>query len=284
MDESTLVRALTVLEPPELEAARARAIEAVTAGVQRARNTRPKDASPSRGRTLLVASTVMAVLVGFATLTPPGKAVTTWVGEGLGIGHPGGAPTLSQLRSSWLRGTAASGEPAYVLATGQTPSGGSYELIAYKNHGAKEAKPSSEYCFELDLPDAPSSSSLDCGVFPNSGRIYDNGFGGGVGRAGDETFYTAGRVGRNAASVEVEFNQEALNVQLQRIPDEILQGLGIEPAFKFFIAFLPDAAAGGTVDITARDANNNVIATTSAPIPPLGDLGPGIQPPAGSPE
>lgn len=273
MDEASLDRQLSTLEPVEIDAARHRAAAAVADGVEAA--SRSEGRRPHL-RTGGVAAALCAGLLAFAALTAPGQAVTAWAGERLGIGEPGGPPSLEELRASWNQGTAADGQPAYVVTAGPAPHGGSYEFITYEAKGSQSSGSlNGEPCFELNLIQERSSTSQDCGVFPEGDALYSNGFGGGFGRSGEEVFYTSGRVSTGVESIEVQFNGQLVDVELVSISTDLLDRLKIETPFKFFIAFLPDGASGGPLTISARDQEGDVMAREESLIPDLlaGDPG-----------
>jgi hypothetical protein len=71
-----------------------------------------------RVRLTPVVALVAAFLVGATFLTPPGQAMTDWVGDRLGLGHPGEEPTraVQRFRSGTTSMTSAGGQPAHVLA------------------------------------------------------------------------------------------------------------------------------------------------------------------------
>jgi hypothetical protein len=66
-----------------------------------------------------------ALLIGVLLLTPPGKAASAWVGELVGIGDVGGAPTREH-RTFGERGSAV------VIDNGRAPDGSRYEWVAYR--------------------------------------------------------------------------------------------------------------------------------------------------------
>lgn len=276
MDEASLNRQLAALEPAEIDAARRRAAAAVADGVEAANRHGRRQPQLRMGG---VAAALCAGLLAFAVLTAPGQAVTAWAGERLGIGEPGGPPSLDELRASWNQGTAADGQPAYVVASGPAPHSGRYEFVTYQ---AKENQASGslrgEPCFELNLIQERSSTGQGCGVFPEGAALYSNGFGGGFGRSGEEVFYTSGRASADVESIEVRFNDRPVDVELVPIPSDLLDRLKIEMPFGFFIAFLPDGARGGPLTISARDEQGDVVAQKEVLVPDLLAGNPGYIP------
>lgn len=263
---------LAALAPPDINRARTRAVVAVAERVQTVRLGRQQGTQ----RTHMAFATlalVSAVFAASALWTAPGQAVAAWVGERLGVGEPGGPPALEELRTSWNRGTVADGQPAYVLVAGPAPRSGRYELIAYRPKGNAAATT----CFELNLPQERSSTGQGCGVLPEGGVLSSNGFGGGFGRSGEETIYTTGRVSMDVASVDVLFDGSPVKTELAVVPVDLVGQMGIEEQFKFFIAFLPDAADGGELILTARDKDGEALASKATSVPDL--LAEGAGPP-----
>lgn len=272
MDDK-LAQELAALGPPDINRARARAAVAVAERVQAARLGQRQDTRRTRMAFAALALTLSAVLAAAALWTAPGQAVAAWIGERLGVGEPGGPPALEELRASWNRGTVADGQPAYVLVAGPAPRSGRYEFIAYRPKDNAAGAP----CFELNLRQERSSTGQGCGVLPEGGVLYSNGFGGGFGRSGEETIYTTGRASMDVASVDVQFNGTPVKAELSPIPADLLGRIGTEEQFKFFIAFLPNAAKGGDLIITARDKDGGELTQKATHVPDL--LAAGAGPP-----
>lgn len=250
MDEATLVRRLEGLFPPGMEAARERAALAAGAGfdaaplVSRSGLTR----RPAPGLALAV-----ALLIVLATaLTPAGQAAAGWVGERVGIGDPGGQPTLETLRHAWHAGEDGGG-PAYVLADGPEPQGGHYELVTYRQPG--EAAP----CLELDLTAARSGYG-GLGCEPLTGDLQATW--GGNADPDQAIRYVAGRVSDDVDSVRVEFGGRPVPVELTAVPKSLAGRVGIDRPFKFFIGFSDDMGTG-RFEVSARDAAGRQLAHES---------------------
>lgn len=265
MDEATVIRRLEALEPPDLRAARQRAATVAAARVgTRASAHRP----PLSRRAVAIASTLCAFLVAFSLLTTPGQAVTSWVGNRLGLGQPGEHPTLRQLRHSWSAGTAAQGQPAYVLATGPAPRGTRYEFITYE----PKAPPGKHWdvkgpCFELDLTQARSMTTGGCGVFPEGPDLFATY--GGNGAPGQELLEASGRASMAVASVDVTLGNRKIPAELTTIPAGLVSRLQLPQRFKFFVAFLPGKLSGGTLTVKARDAKGHLVAERQLEVPNL---------------
>ena len=266
MDEQTLIHDLADLASPKWDGPGDRAA-VVAERVDAARMRRGRVGVPRLELAALLA--VVAVgLTAFAVWTAPGQAAASWTAERLGIGDPGGHPSLEELRASWNGGTVAENRPAYVLVKGSVADSGQYEFITYRGkaeNGAGAGGP----CFELDLAEVPSSTSQGCGVFPEGGVLYSDGFGGGFGRSGGEAFYTAGRVSPEVGSVEVELDGTPVPVELVPVPQELLTRFEIGPDFAFYIASLPHAAHGGRLSTTAIGGDGQVLDSKTTFIPDL---------------
>lgn len=270
MDDRTLIALLGGLEPPNLELSRERAITNIPARLPSAETAkkRPEDAflrSRGLGRLRWGAATLALclTLASFSLLTPPGQAVTSWVGERLGFGEPGGRPTLRQLRAGWTKGTVAEGQPAHVLVVGPVPGGGRYEFITFwpdEPQGVREDRwDFGGPCFELDLTQQRSSFTGGCGVLPEGPHLAVAGIAGGSTPRGEVRFL-AGRTSTSVAAVEAELGGDALDIDLMEIPDELVAELRLGRSFKFFIGFLDGVPARGTLSVTARDATGRALA------------------------
>lgn len=272
MDDAQLIRRLAALEPPQIEAARERAAEAVPPRVAAVAETAKiipggwfMRSREIRGLRLAAAALAICLaLTSFALFTQPGHAVTSWVGERLGFGQPGEPPSLRQLRAGWTKGTAAEGQPAYVLAVGPVPGGGRYEFITYwpeqpEGVGRPGAWKLDGPCFELDLTQMRSSYGEGCGVLPEGPHLAALGLGGG-GMPGEELHHFAGRTSMAVEEIEAELGGRPLEAELVPIPAEFVERFRLERRFKFFIGFLEGAVRGGALTITARDGAGEVLA------------------------
>lgn len=250
MNESELIDRLAALRPPEAGLARARAVAAVPVRLEVAR---PAPATGRRALAATIAVSAVAVLLSFSLLTAPGHAVTSWVGERLGFGQPGGPPSLQALYEEAMRGTDAGGQPAYVLLRGPGPGKGHYDLVTYRF----PPRPGAEFpangarCFNIEFPEARNIFNAGCGLPPASGGILFGGVGGNA-APGMSYQFASGRVSDDVASVQVKLNGRPLPVQLQPIPADLIERFAIRRPFKFFIAFLDDQASG-KITVTARD-------------------------------
>lgn len=276
MDEATLIRRLEEFEPPQAEASRERARQAVRVRFGTGATPRPhrRRLLPGGLRLAVAMVAICATFAAGAVFTVPGKAVTSWVGERLGFGEPGGPPTLRDLRAFATHGSAAEGQPAYVLLRGPAADVGHYELITYraKDEPGKEWPANGARCFELNFPEARSLYAPSCGLPPAELGLRFEGLGGGSG-PGMAFQYASGRVSDDIEAVEVSFNGESVPVELTPIPEELIERFQIRRPFKFFIAFLEDFRQGGVVVVTARDGDGRAVVSRKRLFGPEGAPG-----------
>jgi hypothetical protein len=261
MDETTLIGRLGALKPPDTDLARERAIETVPARVRAARSGKPCRPRRFSPRLVTAAASVLVALVAFSLLTAPGHAFTSWVGDRLGLGQPGGHPTLQSLRHHAMQGTSGAGQPAYVLLRGPGPLGGHYEFITYrtKPEPGKEFPANGARCFQLEFPEARNLFSAGCGLPPASSGLLYGGVGGNSG-PGTAYQFASGRVSDDVAAVDFEVDGRAIPVELRPIPTDLIERLHIRRPFRFFIAFLDGDLRSGTVTVTARDSAGHPVA------------------------
>lgn len=262
MDEAALIRRLGALQAPDTEITRKRAIEAVSARLPQAH------ASAARvrhfwARLATAAAVLLVAVVAFSLLTAPGQAFTSWIGDRLGLGEPGGHPTLQSLRGHAMRGTAGAGQPAYVLLRGPGPGGDHYEFITYrtKREPGKEWPANGARCFQLEFPEARNLMGAGCGLPPASDGLLLQGIGGNA-QPGSEYQYASGLVSDDIAAVDIEVDGHAIPVQLRPIPPELIDRFQIRRSFQFFIAFFGDAS--GKLTVTARDATGHAVASRTS--------------------
>jgi hypothetical protein len=202
------------------------------------------------------------------------------VGDRIGLGEPGGHPTLHVMRARSDRGTSAEGRPAWVLAVGPAPHRQRYEFITYwpsepkhRLHGSGKGghwllgRP----CFELDLTQVRSTYGENCGVFPEAPDLYLS-WGGnlapGFGRS--SLLFFTGRVTSRASSLEATIGGRPIPVEVKPIPAALIHRFRLEEPFNFFISFLPTSIRnGGELVVTARDADGKVLARQSQELPDL---------------
>jgi hypothetical protein len=127
-------------------------VEAFGEQLERAIANRHGSRRRSRRRVLTLCA---AGLVAVSLLTPPGRAASGLVGEWLGIGEPGGPPTIEGPRQ---RG-ALQKEPIRptVLAAGRAPDGVRFEFVLESFAEPAKSDPPAEdfrYCLNLEWPDA----------------------------------------------------------------------------------------------------------------------------------
>lgn len=236
----------------------------------------PAGSAPARRplATLVPLVALLAIVVAAGVFTPPGKAVTSWVGERLGFGEPGepgGPPALRQLNESWAKGTGAEGRPQHVLivgpVTGQERS--RYEFITFKpaQRADRPTWPDGP-CFKLDLTQVRSMFSQGCGTLRPGSQFAYLGVSVGYGHAyaedgevrfSDELLHLSGRAGPRVAAIEATVNGREIPVQMRPVPDHLLERFDLGRPFSFFIGFFSGVPRGGTVEVMARGADGEVL-------------------------
>jgi hypothetical protein len=262
MTEKSLTTRLANLEAPEAAAARSRVMRTVSQRVQerRAASNGGHRAFPPR---LAFALTLMLLAMVAASLfTAPGRAFTRWVGDRLGLGQPGGHPTLQHLRHFAIHGTSAQGQPAYVLLRGPAPGNRHYELVTFRmwKEPGKAFPVNGARCFEIDLSEARNLFSAGCGLPPVTDGLLVGGVGGNS-APGMSFRFVSGRTSADVAAVEVVSGGQSREVSLRPIPAELVERLHIRRPFKFFIAFLEGGET--SLKVIARDETGKAVATRS---------------------
>lgn len=261
MDETTLIDRLGALQPPDPDLARMRAIETLPARIHVARSGRRRRAHHLRPRLATASSLFLVALAAFSLLTAPGHAFTSWVGDRLGLGQPGGHPTLQSLYHHAVLGTGGEGQPAYVLLRGEGPLGGHYEFITYR----MKPEPGGEFpangarCFQLEFPETRNLFNAGCGLPPAHGGLIYGGVGGNS-APGTAYQFASGRVSDDIATVDFEVDGRAVPVELRSIPADLVERFQIRRPFKFFVAFIEGARPGAAVTVTARDSEGRPVA------------------------
>jgi hypothetical protein len=253
MDERDLIRRLERLAPPDLDAARARAELAA-----RARHSRSAPVPAARWRrTLLGLLACSATMLAFA-LSGPGQALAAWIGREIGLGHPGGAPSLHRLRAQVDSDSAAHGAPAYVLARGPLRGLGHYEFVGYRS--SRNGEP----CFELDLPATHNPGGRGCGALRGALRVDFSG----------RTYrrlppLVSGRVASDAQTVEVTLGDRTVSAMLDSVSREAEVQLGLKRPFKVFVAFLPPSAyeRSRNLTVTSRGPRRRLLAEVPLQLP-----------------
>jgi hypothetical protein len=256
--DNALVRRLETLEPPSSEAPCERAKLAVRAhlSTRAGHSLKPNLLAPTSLRLGVAILTLCAALSAAALFTSPGQAVSSWIGDRLGFGQPGGPPTLRDLRAFATEGSASEGQPAYVLLRRPAPGFGHYELITYrmKDEPGKLWPANGARCYELNFPEMRSIGGPRCGLPSTQNPLLFDGVGSTFQLEREPLIHISGRVSDEVDSVEIEFQGSPVQVDLAPIPNELIEQFRIRRSFKFFLAFMRDAERGGPVTITARDA------------------------------
>lgn len=284
MDEKDLIPRLRALTPPGLDEARERAKVAArlrSAGVASARRSkqRPQERAGGaiagwlhgRWRGIATVGLCLTMVAAAVSFTAPGRAAAGWFGERFGIGQPGGEPTESALRESWVRGTEAEGAKATVVARGANPYGGHYELLTYVESSGPDV---GARCYELDFVPQRNSFQAGCegGAEPLESRLPASDAMRIIARGSnsdpDDRFqFIAGRASSDISSIGATLNGEILPVELVEPSQVLLDEFGLPPGFKFFIAF-PSLDASGVARFAGTGDGGPVYvsATVGTPI------------------
>lgn len=263
--DDSLSRRLESFAASDEAGSRRRAKAAIVARIRNGGSSAQSSAFPRDARSFhRLAPALIAICLALAIgslFTPAGMAVTSWVGERLGFGEPGGPATLRDLRAFATEGSAAEGRPAFVLVRGRMPSGDHYELITYRTRRepGKLWPANGARCFELDFPEIRALHNAGCGLPPAVDGLRFDGAGGGTTVGGRWYAYASGRVSADVASVEVRFEGRPVPVQLSAVPTDLIERFRIKRPFKFFIAFPPDSRQGGRLIVLARDEAGRVV-------------------------
>jgi hypothetical protein len=231
---------------PASAPARERAVATARAEIA-ARGTATHPPRTSRRRRRALTIVCAAGLLAAALLTPPGRAASGWIGERLGIGEPGGPPTIKD------RATQEKIEKSIVFAAGRAPDGGRYEVVLDRfARPSKHAPPGETFnnCLDIEWPDVRREGrSGFCGpVFPPAASSEAP-----IGRyiGGPRTLERAtkyleldGFTRSDVARVEVRFRDKAgatrdAPVNFIRVRGKLRTRLGADRPFGFYVAFLP---------------------------------------------
>jgi hypothetical protein len=197
-----------------------------------------------------------AGLLAVSLLTPPGRAASGLVGEWLGIGEPGGPPSLDVPRPRGM----LQKEPIrpIVLSAGRAPDGVRFEFVLESFAEPARSDPPSEdfrYCLNLEWPDAAQGqispqfgcyrafppAVLDRAVVKRGGLIFDN------------TYTThvqiAGLARYDVARVRILYKDEHgakrdAQVHFARVAGPVRERAGADRPVGVFIGFLPPAWLG----------------------------------------
>lgn len=261
MDEVTVIRRLGGLSAPGTEGAKARALEAIPARVGAVRST-TRHERRFWTRLATAAALGLMVVVSFSVLTAPGQAFTSWVGDRIGLGEPGGPPALQSLHTNAMRGTIGAGAPAYVLLRGPGPLGGAYEFITFEamSPTGRQLTGDSARCFQLEFPEAKNLFHAGCGIPDSSTPLLYEGVGGNS-APGASYQFASGRVSDEVATVDFEVDGRSLPVELRAIPADLIERFDISRPFKYFVVFLDGDLRKGEVTVTARGAAGEALAT-----------------------
>jgi hypothetical protein len=186
-----------------------------------------------------VALVAVAALV-LASLTPPGRAIATDLGQLVGIGDE---PT---------RGPAP-GERAVVIGAGDAAKSYRYEVVAETNHGGS---PESETCIYLEFPDLGGPTGGNCitrytrrtlpqehmtPLFPHEAPPE---FG------SDARWIVQGLVTPDVAQVtvtrsETDGTRTEFPIELSSLNEDLSRQIGVDDKAGFFFALLPEGILPG---------------------------------------
>jgi hypothetical protein len=259
MDEATAIRRLEDLAPADLDGARRRAKLAARAAFA-APGAPARDASRRlRLRPVLVAALcLLAAAAGLAT--PPGQAAADWIAEQIGMGQPGGEPTLQQLREWSSAGKVNEGVPAYVVARGPAPYDSHYEIVTWRSEEAltPDFPEIGPRCFEFNMVELRTWGGAGCEFLPASGGLVLDGAGAQLDPA-IEYQSVNGRVSADVESVDVLFEGRTIEAEVVPVEEEVREALGFDRPFKTYVAFITDFRHGGTAEIVARDGDGQAV-------------------------
>lgn len=273
MIDRALEQRLEALAPSGMDEARGRA--KVAARVLLSRTDPPMTAAdlatPGRwrgsavSRRLVVIATVAILVATGMSVTPQGHAVASWIGERIGLGEPGGPPSLSKLRTHAIPGQVPGS--AHVLLRGHGPAG-PYEYVAYRSEREGATGERDVLCFDLDVPRKNSLQGAGCGLpnGPLTMRIASVGTVGSSPRARELHFLT-GRVGGDISRVAVRRHGETLPAELHPVPAGLAARLGFPRPFKVFVIFFDGSTPGSRVVVTAKSAAGATVARQSVRLP-----------------
>jgi hypothetical protein len=223
--------------------------------------------APQRKVIRRLAPALLVLLLGVAAsvATPPGRAVTSWVGERIGLGDPGGEPSLRQLRAFAAKDYDSN--RSRVLAVGPAPrlvgraAKGRYEFIVSWPKGRHAPQGP---CFELDLTQVRSTGTEGCGVLPGNLDLYFLGPGGNSDPDFNSIWIT-GRTSMRVSSAEADLGGRNIPLEFKPIPLYLTRHFHL-PRFKFFIGFAPYPRQGRRAEVTVRGANGRPIESQGAQV------------------
>jgi hypothetical protein len=203
-----------------------------------------------------------AGLVAASLLTPPGRAATGLVGEWLGVGEPGGPPSIEgdrqrgMLQKEPIRPT--------VLTAGRAPDGTRFEFVLESFAEPARSDPPSEdfrYCLNLEWPrtaginpqfgcyQAFPPAVLDRAVFKRGGLIFDN--------TSTTHVQVAGLARADVGDIRIRYKDEDggwrdAPVHFARVSGPVGARAGADGPVGVFIGFLPPAWLGYGASIDPR--------------------------------
>jgi hypothetical protein len=223
--------------------------------------------------------------LALASLTPPGRAIATDLGQLVGIGDE---PTRDP----------APGERAVVIGTGDAAKSYRYEVVAETNHGGS---PDSETCIYLEFPELGGPTGGNCitsytrRTLPQDHITPPFPHGAPAEFGPDARLIVQGLVTPDVAQVtvtrsETDGSRTEFPVEFSSLNEDLSRKIGVEDRAGFFFALLPEGILQGEsadslelsecsvrhslaqVDVTALDASGNVVAHENLSSGPRGLL------------
>jgi hypothetical protein len=209
-----------------------------------------------RSRRRVISLVCAGGLLGASLLTPPGRAASGAVGDWLGIGEPGGPPSVEGPRPR----VDAQVEPtgSTVVAAGRSPDGERYEFVLERFTKPANSAPRDEdfrQCLNVEWPSARAgriSPQFGCqAVFPPvtlgeavvkvGGTMFDPSYTGHV--------QLAGLTRLDVRDVRILYKDESgarrqAPVGFQRVGGALRERAGADGSFGVFMGFLPPAWLG----------------------------------------
>ncbi len=281
MTEEQLIRLLRSAEPPPESPEKVRnSVAAVMARLDQSGSFAP---GPSRRRWWRLrlcwhcdaaSPALMATLIAFAviamaafSITPPGHAVTGWMGRAFSRGEPGGAPSMKVPKDFGRALPESDSASPVVIGIQRLADGTRLEIATRRRSDGAQ-------CFRLDLPGRGSTST----VCPNSqfvnGAQIDNVIST-TDERGNPLNLIFGRTTVNASDVAVFIVRSSghaagrrsliRRARLRRVSGPLLKKIGSPPSFNFFVVALSDYDRSHRIEIESRDRSGQVLGTDDLP-------------------
>ena len=212
--------------------------------------------SLKRSRRRAVSVVGAAALVGASLLTSPGRAASGAVGEWLGLGEPGGPPSVEGPRPRGGLGTEPTG--SVVVAAGRAPDGARYEFVLERvAESAKSDRAAADFgqCLNIEWPDARQGqispqfgcyptfppAVVDRSVVKRQGAMFDP--------SSTSQVQIAGIARADVSDVRILYKDERgakhdAPVGFAGVTGAVRERAGADRPFGVFVGFLPQAWLG----------------------------------------